>query len=118
MKTLLKYSIVALFVLTSCSAMYKDLIYEGNYKEKTITINFEDARSGYIIVDNRDSIPFSYKIEKNKIENEMAKKIKTYVYRFTIDAKYNIDFPLGLYEIGQKRGKVLQVNDSLTFIRQ
>lgn len=118
MKALLKYSIFGLLILSSCSTMYNDLIYKGNHKGKAIVINFENARNGYIIVDNRDSIPFDYKIERNKLDNGDAKKVKTYVYRFNIDAKYNIDFPLGLYEIGQKRGKVLRVNDSLTFVRK
>lgn len=117
MKTLFKYLIFSLFFLSSCST-YNNLIYKGNYKGKEITINFESAKKGFITIDNNNSIPFVYKIEKNKIDNEAAKKVTTYVYRFTVDAKYNIDFPLGLYEIGQKRGKILQVNDSLTFVKQ
>ncbi len=118
MKTLLKYSIFSLFIFYGCSAIYNSSVYKGNYKGKDIIINFEDAKKGFMLVDTKDSIPFNYKIEKNKIDNVSSKKVITYVYRFTIDADYDLDFPLSLYEIGQKRGSVLQVNDSLTFVRQ
>jgi len=116
MKTLLKY-LFSLLILSGCST-YKSLIYKGNYKGKDVTIHFEDVKKGYILIDANDSIPFSYKIEKNKIDNRLEKKVKTYVYRFTVDGEYKLDFPLGLYEIGQKRGKILRVNDSLIFVRQ
>lgn len=118
MKILLKYSICSLLVLSSCSAMYNDTIYKGKYKGEAVTINFENARNGYVIMGDRDSIPFEYKIEKSKVDNGDAKKVNTYVYRFTVDAKYGFDFPFGLYEIGQKRSPVLRANDSLTFVRQ
>lgn len=117
MKTLLKYLIFNLFILSGCST-HKNLIYKGNYKGKNVIINFEDVKKGYILINNNDSIPFKYKIEKNKIDNRAERKVKTYVYRFTVDARYKLDFPLGLYEIGQKRGKILRVNDSLIFVRQ
>jgi hypothetical protein len=116
MKILLKYSIFSLLLLSSCSS-YNNLIYKGNYKGKDITINFENTNKGYLLVDN-DSIPFRYKIEKSKVVNGTQRKIKTYVYRFTVDAKYKLSFPLGLYGIGQKRSKVLQVNNSLIFVRE
>jgi len=120
MKILLKYSIFGLLVLSSCSAMYNDLIYKGNYKGKDIVINFQSTKRGYILVANKDSIPFNYKIEKYKKGNDSSdtKKVRLYVYRFFIGAEYDIDFPLGLFEIGQKRGRIIQVNDSLTFVRQ
>ncbi|GAK98322.1 hypothetical protein JCM19294_1516 [Nonlabens tegetincola] len=98
--------------------MYNDITYKGKYNGKDITINFENTKRGYIKIGNRDRIPFDYKIEKSKVDNGDAKKIKTYVYRFTVDAKYDFYFPFGLYEIGQKRSPVLRANDSLTFVRQ
>ena len=118
MKTLLKYSIAGLLVLSSCSKMYNYMIYKGKYKGEDVTINLEDSRNGYIKMGNSDSIPFDYKIEKSRVESGNANKVKTYVYRFTVDAKYDFDFPFGLYEIGQKRSPVLRANDSLTFVRQ
>lgn len=118
MKTLLKYSVAGLLVLNSCSTMYNDMIYKGNYRGKVVTINFENSRKGYIKMGDSDSIPFGYKIEKSLMEIGNAKKVKTYIYRFTVDAKYDFNFPFGLYEVGEKRSPVLRANDSLTFVRQ
>jgi len=118
MKTLFKYSIFCLLILSGCSTIYKNSIYKGNYNGREIILNFKDAKKGQILVDNNDSIPFTYEIEKNKIDNGSTKKMNIYVYRFTIDAKYKLDFPIGLYEIGKKRGNVLQINDSIIFVRQ
>lgn len=123
MKTVFfKYSIFSLLVFSSCSTINDGAIYRGNYKGKNITINFTNAKKGYFLVDDMDSIPFNYKIERSKVERksikETVRKVKYFVYRFSISAEYNIDFPLGLLEIGQKRGKIIQATDSLIFIRQ
>lgn len=113
---------MTLLILSNCSTINDNTIYKGNYKGQEITIKFTNSKKGYLKVDDKDSIAFRYKIEKNKIEiksnNQEIKKVKSFVYRFTIDAEHKIDFPLGFYEIGRKKGKILQGIDSLILVKQ
>jgi len=73
-------------------------------------------------VNGTDSIPFQYKIESTrtnpKAERKNNEKVKLYVYRFTVSAEYELSFPLGFIEIGQKKGDVLQGNNGMTLVRK
>ena len=117
MKRSFKCCILFALLLCGCSAN-NNLIYKGIVKGKETTIHFENHKKGYLLIDNRDSIPFRYKIEMIKVNSAKKKKVNTYVYRFTMDASYKLDYPLGLFEIGQKRSNVLQLNDSIIFVKQ
>lgn len=111
MKINLIYCIV-LITIVSCGS---PKTYEGSYKNKKIAIQFANSKKGKIIVDDTTIIPFAYRIEKlktgakNNIENKHL--VNYYIYRFTIDANYQLSFPLGFYEINQKRRDTLHGSD-------
>lgn len=119
MKNVLIYAL--LFILLSgCSIMKSEKIYQGSYKEDNIELFFLNSKKGRIVINQNDTIPFVYKIEKNRINPKTNKinDVKFYVYRFTINAEYELNFPIGFYEIGQKGGDVLQGSDGLTLVRK
>ena len=119
MKNVLIYSL--LFMLFSgCSIMKSEKIYQGSYKDNNIELSFLNTKKGSIVINKNDTIPFTYKIEKNRINPKTNKidDVEFYVYRFTINAEYELNFPIGFYEIGQKGGDVLQGNDGLTLVRK
>ena len=70
-------------------------------------------------MNENDSIPFEYKIEKSRINPQTghSENINVYVYRFTVNADYKPRVPLGFYEIGQKGGDILQGNEGTTLVR-
>lgn len=90
----------------------KERIYKGQFKNKNIAVQFTNSKKGKIVIDEREIIPFSYKIEKLNTESksEIAKKYLA-IYRFTIDASYQLNFPLGFYEIDQQQGDTLRGSD-------
>tara|TARA_R110002012_G_scaffold217900_2_gene389155 strand:- start:19 stop:357 length:339 start_codon:yes stop_codon:yes gene_type:complete len=108
--------------LCSCSILNNERIYEGTYQNDNVTLIFENSRKGKLIVNGTDSIPFQYKIESTrtnpKAERKNNEKVKLYVYRFTVSAEYELSFPLGFIEIGQKKGDVLQGNNGMTLVRK
>ncbi|KQC32671.1 hypothetical protein AAU57_04545 [Nonlabens sp. YIK11] len=100
--------------------MKSEKIYQGSYKEHNIELSFLNSKKGRIIINENDTIPFAYKIEKNRINPKTNKinDVEFYVYRFTINAEYELDFPIGFYEIGQKGGDLLQGNDGIILVRK
>ena len=112
--------LLILILLSSCSVLNNERMYQGSYNNETITVHFENSKEGILVLNENDSIPFKYKIEKNKT-NPQTKKIddelEFYVYRFTLNAGYELSFPLGFYEIGQKGGAILNGNNGMTLVR-
>lgn len=114
------YLLLLLSILSSCSVLDKERVYEGLYKNDNIKLHFINSKEGKVVVNEVDTIPFKYKIEMYRINRKIGKtekeKIKLYVYRFTINANYELNFPLGFTEVGQKGGDVLEGNDGLTLV--
>ncbi|XLS27640.1 hypothetical protein ACJD0Z_10575 [Flavobacteriaceae bacterium M23B6Z8] len=117
MKNVMIYALFFI-LLSGCSIMKNDKIYQGSYKEDNIELSFLNSKKGRIVINKIDTIPFVYKIEKNRINPKTNKvdELKFYFYRFTINAKYELNFPIGFYEIGQKGGDILQGSDGLTLV--
>ena len=116
------YYILFLAFCSSCSVMNNERVYEGFYENDSIKIHFSDSKNGKLVVNNNAAIPFEYEIETSQIipemENSDNRKVKVYIYRFTVNADYNLSFPLGFYEIGQKGGDVLRGSPGLTLVRK
>ena len=119
-----KYSILLLtiIVMNGCSILRINDVYKGFYKNKKIELYLDTSKSGKFVINKNDTIPFKYKIEKSKFlikeKNNIKREIDFYVYRFTINAEYNLNFPVGFYEIGQKRGNVIQNNNGITLVKE
>jgi hypothetical protein len=130
MKKYIKLMFISLIVFNSCSIRQDSITYSGEYRGKQVTFLFVNSKEGIITIDNKDTIPFKYKIEKYRFdrskvypinENSKTKKVAFYVYRFTIDAGFYNEinlYPLGFYEIGKKKGMKLYLNDGTFFVKQ
>lgn len=102
----IKYKIlIFVFIFYNCSVKRKVRTYKG----EDITVVFTNSKKGYLNTKKKDSFPFDYKIESLK-----TKKGKQYfIYRFSIDAKYKLDFPLSIFSIKNKTGYSLYINNQL-----
>jgi hypothetical protein len=127
----IKFKLVffSFLVFNNCSIKKEWNIYGGYYNGRQVQLQFENSNEGVLMIDNRDTIPFQYKIEKYKFDKTLypinfnisnKKKIIFYAYRFSINADYKkkLFFPLGFYEIGKKKGMKLYLNDSTFFVKQ
>ena len=109
-----------LIIFQSCGVIKINENYSGIYNGKWINVEFKNFNTGEIRIEDNNIIPFKYKIEKANIkQGNTGKKVKMYIYRFTINAEYfDKDFPVGFYKIGNKKGKILTNGNGISLVRK